>query len=106
MSNLIEFLTLAANLLTGSLPSELGNITSLDEMYLNNNGFTGSIPAEFANLSHLHILDIIENRLTGTVPGEICKLPELHLFYADRIGIDGKQLECQCCRDINDFEHF
>ena len=37
--------------LTGSIPTELGNLTILTTLYLDNNQLTGSIPTELGNLA-------------------------------------------------------
>ena len=39
------------NNLTGSIPSEIGNLTNLDELFLNNNQFTGEIPESICDLN-------------------------------------------------------
>ena len=56
--------------LSGSIPSELGNMNSLKFLSLQNNELTGSIPPElgYLNLGHLWLK---KNQLTGDVPYEI-----------------------------------
>ena len=42
------------NILTGTIPSELGLLTNnLDNLFLNSNQLTGSIPSEIGNLHEL-----------------------------------------------------
>ncbi|ORX38769.1 hypothetical protein BCR36DRAFT_374611 [Piromyces finnis] len=55
----------------GSLPSELGNLSNLQYIYLSNNAFTGSIPSEFGNLLKLEILSLRDNLLSGFIPPEL-----------------------------------
>ena len=62
-------LVLNANQLTGTIPSELGNLAGLEGLYLGRNRLTGSIPAELGNLA-LDTLDLSYNQLTGVLPSE------------------------------------
>jgi Leucine-rich repeat (LRR) protein len=39
--------------MTGPLPAELGNLSSLEFLYLASNQLTGTLPAELGNLSSL-----------------------------------------------------
>ena len=84
MGNLttLEGLWLSNNHLTGSIPSELGDLTDLRELWLSNNQFTGSIPPEFGNLTNLRELWLSNNQLTGSIPpglSNLAKLEELNL---------------------------
>ncbi|CAI9103742.1 OLC1v1002281C1 [Oldenlandia corymbosa var. corymbosa] len=54
--------------LTGSIPSNVGNCTSLEEIYLNTNNFVGSIPESIENLEHLVYFDVSDNTLEGNLP--------------------------------------
>ena len=58
--------------LTGSIPSEIGNLTNLKKLYLSYNDLTGSIPPEIGNLTNLTSLHLESNQLTGIIPDEIC----------------------------------
>ena len=49
----VAVLTLSDNQLTGTLPSELGNLARLEWLYLDNNQLTGTIPQSFTNLGAL-----------------------------------------------------
>ena len=57
--------------LSGSIPPELGNLSSLEILYITGNGMSGSIPPELGNLSALRWLDIIGNGLSGSIPSEL-----------------------------------
>ncbi len=63
--------------LSGELPSELGKLSSLETLNLNNNQLTGEIPPELAQLSNLVTLDLSWNRLTGEMPVELGQLSNL-----------------------------
>lgn len=45
--------TFKCNDITGSIPTELANLTGLWELFLDSNKLTGSIPSTFTNLTHL-----------------------------------------------------
>jgi len=69
--------------LTGSIPSEIGNLTSLICLNLNGNQLTGSIPPEVRNLVNLENLSLQGNRLNGTLPdwiGNMTRLTNLWLY--------------------------
>lgn len=63
-------LILNNNQLTGSIPSELGNLANLTELWLSNNRLSGALPAELARLS-LGYLFLAGNTLTGCVPARL-----------------------------------
>ena len=63
--------------LTGSIPPEIGNLTSLTSLYLYNNKLTGEIPPEIGNLTNLTRLSLKSNRLIGEIPSSIGNLTNL-----------------------------
>ncbi len=72
-------LVLNANQLTGTIPSELGNLAGLEGLYLGRNRLTGSIPAELGNLA-LDTLDLSYNQLTGVLPSELGDVANLRVL--------------------------
>ncbi|CBI22623.3 unnamed protein product, partial [Vitis vinifera] len=69
--NLLEYLDISGNLLSGELPNWDGEITytpGLTVLVLHSNKFTGSIPLELCHLDSLQILDLGNNNLSGTIP--------------------------------------
>jgi Leucine-rich repeat (LRR) protein len=96
------------NELTGELPHEIGNLASLERLYLDDNKLTGLIPSELWNLTKLEILwlslnnfseqkiakeiknltnvyslSLAQIQLIGTIPDEIwglTKLQDLALY--------------------------
>src|SRR5512145_3526966 len=63
-------LNLNNNQLSGSIPSELGNLTDLYDLFLNNNQLSGDIPTSLVNLTFLNsdYNDLGYNRLTASDP--------------------------------------
>ena len=49
----------------GPIPTELGQLGRLDQLYLGYNAFCGQIPTEFGLLHSLKELDLEDNELTG-----------------------------------------
>ena len=48
---------------TGEIPPEIGNLTNLTTLNLENNQLTGEIPPEIGNLTNLTTLNLTENQL-------------------------------------------
>jgi len=65
------------NQLTGAIPIEIGNLRSLQILYLSSNKLSGTIPAEIGNLKNLRVLDLSLNHFTGKIPHEIGNLKNL-----------------------------
>ena len=68
----INYLNFSSNELNGEIPSEIGNLTNLTTLFLNDNQLTGEIPSEIGNLTNLTTLFLNDNQLTGEIPSEIC----------------------------------
>lgn len=64
-----------SNKLTGGLPSEIGLMTDLTFVDVENNQLTGTIPATLGDVTSLQVAYFARNRLQGTIPQEImCKV--------------------------------
>ena len=59
------------NNLNGVLPPEIGNLTELTALYLNDNAVSGTLPDVFANFYKLKILDLSDNNYLGSIPGSL-----------------------------------
>ena len=66
--------------LSGAIPPELGNLTDLTVLGLEQNQLTGEIPAELGNLVNLYTLLLAENQLTGCAPAELEAVPDSDLY--------------------------
>eukprot|EP01084_Bolivina_argentea_P220713 374000_1 len=77
----LGYLTLHFNQLTGTIPNNIGKLESLSWLILSNNQLTGTIPNNICNLTLLYILYLSNNQLTGTIPNNICNLTLLYILY-------------------------
>ena len=65
--------------LRGSLPTEVGLLTTATYIYLHQNSIGGTVPLQLGRLtSSLITLDLSVNRLSGTMPSQIGLLPPQH----------------------------
>ncbi|CAK7344948.1 unnamed protein product [Dovyalis caffra] len=67
----------SGNFLSGSIPPSLGNLSSLQSLYLADNMLSGQIPKELGNLSNLLEMTLHLNELTGQLPPELERLRSL-----------------------------
>ncbi|XP_066360128.1 cuscuta receptor 1-like [Miscanthus floridulus] len=66
--NLMSGIDLSANMLSGEIPWEIGNLSHVKSLNLSHNFFTGQIPATIANMSAIESLDLSHNELSGPIP--------------------------------------
>ena len=92
------------NRLSGSIPSELGDLSSLKRLNLNGNELSGAIPPELGNLSELSYISLRSNQLTGAIPPELGNLSNLRALFLGNNQLTG----CipNALRDVesNDFD--
>jgi uncharacterized repeat protein (TIGR01451 family) len=79
--NSVTDLGLTDNRLMGSIPSELSNLSNLEELWLDHNQLAGNIPSNLGSLSKLQKLALHYNQLTGSIPPELGNLSNLGLLY-------------------------
>ena len=77
----LSALTLAANHLTGSIPSELGLLTSLSYLSLRENDIRGRIPTEIGSWSLIRTLNLSLNKFRGTIPTSVGRLTQLSEIF-------------------------
>ena len=82
--------SLSQNMLSGEIPAELGNLTSLQILSLWGNELSGEIPAELGNLTSLEILYLNENMLSGEIPAELGNLTSLQRLFLSRNMLSGE----------------
>ena len=60
--------------MTGTIPTQLGNLTQLQTLTLSPGQLTGSIPTQLGNLTQLTNLYLANNQLSGSIPAELGNL--------------------------------
>ncbi|WZY95509.1 hypothetical protein YC2023_067838 [Brassica napus] len=78
----LEKLSLLGNRITGPIPKEIGNITSLIILTLEFNQISGKLPSELGNLSNINRMVIQASGLAGPIPstiGSLTKLTDLRI---------------------------
>jgi Leucine-rich repeat (LRR) protein len=88
LSNLVS-LIIDDTEIKGTIPSELGNMREVQILGLANNQLTGEIPSTFGNLTKLNELYLYNNKLFGELPTELASLPNLRLLqvYANEAAL-------------------
>ena len=83
-------LVLSDNNLTGSLPSELGELTRLRDLLLGSNKLTGPVPGELGLLPDLWNIGLSANNLTGSIPRDLGRSPSLYGLQLDYNNLTGE----------------
>ncbi|XVF79035.1 hypothetical protein PTKIN_Ptkin14bG0187200 [Pterospermum kingtungense] len=83
-------LTLEHNYFSGNLPSALGSLPKIEIMFLNSNNFTGELPETFAKLTTLKNFRISDNNFTGNISEFIFQnWTNLEELYMEGSGLSG-----------------
>uniref|UniRef100_A0A0D9W9H7 non-specific serine/threonine protein kinase n=1 Tax=Leersia perrieri TaxID=77586 RepID=A0A0D9W9H7_9ORYZ len=85
----ITKLNLGQNILSGTLPSFIGELTNMQNMTFRINSLSGPIPKELGNLTNLVSLGLGSNRFNGSLPSELGNLNKLQELYIDSAGLSG-----------------
>jgi len=67
----LQVFSVPFNHITGSIPTTYGSLPQLTNLGLSANQLTGSIPSQLGNLSQLQYLDLDRNQLTGSIPASL-----------------------------------
>lgn len=97
----LQYLGLNINNLHGEIPKTLP--VSLNQLFINDNNFTGTMPVEVASLKNLDALSIYNNPgLTGSLDF-LCQERTIRWFPAD-CGGSSPAVDCPCCSNCCDAE--
>lgn len=83
-------ITLLGNRLTGAIPKEFGNISTLLELLLDHNQLTGPVPPEIGNLPAIERIILSSNNLNGELPPTFANLTTLKDFRIADTNFTGK----------------
>ncbi|KAF3781939.1 LRR receptor-like serine/threonine-protein kinase [Nymphaea thermarum] len=76
----LKHLDLSSNQIYGDIPYSVSKLKQLENLILKNNLLTGPIPSTLSQIPNLKILGLRENRLVGTLSADICQLTGLWYF--------------------------
>ncbi|XP_013587281.1 PREDICTED: probable leucine-rich repeat receptor-like serine/threonine-protein kinase At3g14840 isoform X2 [Brassica oleracea var. oleracea] len=82
-------LILELNQISGKLPQELGNLPNIQRIFLSSNYLSGDIPSTFSRLTTLIDLRISDNQFTGTIPDFIQNWTNLEKLVIQASGLVG-----------------
>lgn len=88
--NNMSGLDLSCNKLIGTIPPELGELSSIHALNLSFNQLTGSISQKISNLKQLESLDLSHNNLSGEIPSVLIDLNFLAVFTVAYNNLSGK----------------
>ena len=86
----LRYLHLENNVLVGEIPPKLGKLLNLRELRLSFTNLTGQIPAELSYLTKLEQLHLNDNDLWGEIPAQMGKLTKLRQFLLGNNELSGE----------------
>ena len=84
----LKYLAASNNAIT-RIPSELGALSEMERLYLNNNSIRGRIPKELGSLSKLADLRLNDNRFIKKIPSALGNLLSLDSLELHRNELSG-----------------
>jgi len=85
----LNYLDVSNNRIEGSIPSDVGKMTSLRSLVMGGNNLTYTIP-EFGSMAKLRVIDLTNNELTGTIPDFSTCCPHLTDLYLGHNHFEGQ----------------
>ena len=72
-NNRVTELNISNMQLVGTIPPEIGNLSSLISLDINENSFHGPIPASLFNISSIQVINLGGNAVSSKLPIDMCK---------------------------------
>ncbi|XP_031474105.1 probable LRR receptor-like serine/threonine-protein kinase At1g53440 isoform X2 [Nymphaea colorata] len=85
----MQRLVVEANQLEGTIPPELGNLSRIKRLFLNSNKFTGQLPSQLANLKTMTDFWISGSNFTGSIPDFIGNWTSIQLLMIIGTSLQG-----------------
>ncbi|XP_022741718.1 LRR receptor-like serine/threonine-protein kinase HSL2 [Durio zibethinus] len=86
----LEVLWLTKSNLVGAIPASIGNLVSLKNLDLSSNFLSGKIPESLSRLKNLEQIEFYENQLSGELPESLANLKALLRFDVSQNSLTGK----------------
>ncbi|XP_065636617.1 receptor-like protein 7 [Quercus suber] len=76
-SSPLKILAIWGTSFSGKLPDSIGNLNSLNKLWIGNSSFSGHIPSSLGNLTRLTLLELSFNSFVGQIPSSFANLTQL-----------------------------
>ncbi|KAK2972717.1 hypothetical protein RJ640_022158 [Escallonia rubra] len=83
--------------MSGTILKEVGNLTSLVYLKINNNSLQGHVPSEVRLLNQLQCMNLQFNELSGEIPSSLSRC----WSYNNHISINGNKFNGSITRTIS-----
>ncbi|CAN8300821.1 unnamed protein product [Cochlearia groenlandica] len=90
LSTKLTGLNLGGNLISGTIPRDIGNLRSLEILSLETNMLTGSLPVSFGKLLELQVLDLYSNAISGELPSYFDNMTQLQKIHLSSNNFQGR----------------
>ena len=77
----LEVFRVDANKVEGTIPTEVGNLLELVELRLEKNEIIGTLPTQLGQVENMIDLRVYSNKLVGTIPTELKQLKAIEVLY-------------------------
>jgi hypothetical protein len=94
----LQVLNVAGNDIGGAIPAPMGLLTSLTDVFLQENRLSAEVPSELAAWRALERVSLQGNLLDGVIPSAWCSLNNTTTTVAAvEIQVDCERVQCSCC---------
>uniref|UniRef100_A0A0D9UWT6 Receptor kinase-like protein Xa21 n=1 Tax=Leersia perrieri TaxID=77586 RepID=A0A0D9UWT6_9ORYZ len=89
LSTTLQTLYLGGSRISGSIPSDIGNLVGLESVYLFDTDISGVIPDSIGKLENLTALYLYNNSLSGHIPSSVGNLTKLIKLFMQSNNLEG-----------------